>query len=91
MKYITIMIGMLLAVILSISGCAPFIASKEAKDMTPEQIKAYNEQGLDVYQCLNISGPPPNGGYTLILVPKKAKIDLAFASNCNPLKASVVP
>ena len=74
---------------LLLAGCAPFLAAKEAKEMTPEQIKAYGEQGFDVIQCLNIAGPPPNGGFTFIIVPKDAKVDVQFASNCSLLKGSV--
>lgn len=76
---------------LMIGGCAPFLAAKEAKDMTPEQIKAYGEQGMDVYQCMNINGPPPNGGVTLLIIPKNAKADIAFSSNCSLLMGKVTP
>ena len=77
--------------LLLLSGCAPFLAAKEARDMTPEQIKAYSEQGMDVYQCLNISGPPPSGGVTLLIIPREAKAEIAFGNNCQLLVGKVIP
>ena len=85
MKKLTLILAFLLV------GCAPFLAAKEAKDMTPEQIKAYGEQGMDVYQCINIAGPPPMGGVTFLIVPKHAKAEVSFASNCQLLVGKVMP
>jgi len=73
------------------SGCTAILTAREAREMTPEQIKAYREQQMDVYQCANLSGPPPTGGLTFMLVPKDSKLNLAFGSNCSLLKAEVVP
>lgn len=89
--FLTVMWAMLLAVLLAVSGCAPLLTAKEAHNMTPEQIKAYAEQGLDVYQCLNIAGPPPAGGFTFVMVPKGAKFEVAFGSNCSLLVGRVAP
>jgi hypothetical protein len=90
-KSMMVLIGALVFSLTMMVGCAPFLTAKEAATLTPEQIKAYNEQGLDVYQCLNVSGPPPTGGFTSVLVPKGAKFEVAFASNCNLLTGKVVP
>ena len=90
-KLVMVLVGMMVFSLTMIVGCTPFLTAKEAATLTPEQIKAYNEQGLDVYQCLNVSGPPPTGGFTLVLVPKGAKLEVAFASNCNLLTGKVVP
>lgn len=88
--YIAMAMSLLIALVM-LAGCAPFLAAKEAKDMTPEQIKAYGEQGMDVYQCINIAGPPPMGGVTVLVVPKHAKAEVMFSSNCQLMKGSVTP
>jgi len=65
------------------------LTPKEAAQLTPEQIKAYKEMNMDVFECFNISGPPPNGGFSFIIVPKGSKIDFAFSPNCNLLSGKV--
>lgn len=86
-----IMAMCLLIAVTMTSGCSQILTAREAREMSPEQIKAYAEQQMDVYQCANISGPPPSGGMTFMVVPKHAKLELAFGNNCSLLTGKVLP
>ncbi len=69
-------------------GC--ILSSMSRPDnLTPEQIKAYNESGFDVYGCFQLAGPPPAGGLTYFVVPKGKQLTVGWANNCQPLNAGV--
>ena len=77
--------ALLLAILLSANGCSGFLihqAVKAGDQLTPEQIKAYNDVGLDVWSCGTISGPPPSGAFTWITVPK-GKGSVVFGEGCR--------
>ena len=81
MKLLTL-IAYLAAVLLS--GCSGLIGNVSRPDsLTPEQIKAYNEAGLDVYMCGTIGGPPPSGNITWLTAPKGSKLAVKFSHNCQ--------
>jgi len=78
--------GLLLSLFLS--GCV--LTSLVRPDPpTPEQIAAWNEIGYDVYTCFNVSGPPPTGGFTILVFPKDEKPEVSFSMNCQIVKANV--
>lgn len=61
-------------------GC---VTPQQAMQMTPEQISAWNQTNEDVYICLSALGPPPNGQFTLIIVPKTAKFNINISPTCQ--------
>jgi len=67
------------------SGCSGILihqAMKE-KDLTPEEIAAYEKVGSKAYKCLTVTGPPPNGASTFVLVPQDAKVNIKFGPGCQ--------
>jgi hypothetical protein len=76
----------ILAAVLLAGGCTGILmadAARQGKDLTPEQIKAYNEIGSAVYGCFQIGGPPPAGNTVWIIVPKGTEAKFHFADNCH--------
>ncbi len=77
----------MLAVLLSMTtGCAGILMSNaihQGQDLTPEQIKAYNESGSAVYGCFQIGGPPPAGNTVWIVIPKGQPVAFKFGDNCH--------
>lgn len=82
--------AVLLAVLLSVSGCAANLISKALENgqaLTPEQVEAYNKVGLDTYSCLKISGPPPSGVVVIITVPRtQPGRGINFSENCQVVR-----
>lgn len=77
----------LILALLSLNGCSGLLIHQAMKTdgLTPEQIKAYNEVGMDVYSCLTVSGPPPMGMGTWITVPK-GKGNVVFGEGCRVVR-----
>lgn len=70
---------------LLLSGCTGMLignALNQGQNLTPDQVKAYNDVGQNVYGCLNISGPPPIGGATWLFFPKSETPNVSFLPNC---------
>lgn len=83
------MIGVLALVILLgiwFSGCA-LVQAQTYRDLSPEQIRAINETGGQVYSCLSFGGPPPVGKTVFIVVPKGQPLPVTFGSNCEVIPA----
>lgn len=79
----------LLAVMLSASSCTSMLignALNQGKDLTPEQIKAYNEVGANVFSCLTVKGPPPAGATVIITTPKSSSFTPKFGDNCQVIQ-----
>lgn len=74
---------------LSLPGCSGFYLINSAlgkgENLTPDQIKAYQATGSDVYGCFQIGGPPPAGNTNWIIIPKNAPKKPAFGDNCHVL------
>jgi hypothetical protein len=70
---------------LFLSGCALSLFGPRAySDMSSEQIKALKDLQMDVYACSTISGPPPSGRITYIVVPRlDKKPDVRFTASCD--------
>lgn len=86
------MIAFLLACLLSLDGCAGILlttAMNHPEDiLPPEQIRAYNEVGYNVYGCITIGGPPPAGNALFIIVPKTGVVTPTlprFSDGCHLL------
>ena len=77
--------AMALAVGLSLSwGCAAMLMQHQgAKDLSPEQIDAYNKVGANVFACLTVGGPPPAGNTVWVILPKGVPINWTFGDNCH--------
>lgn len=74
----------LITTMLLLSGCVSALMGPGAySDLSIEQIKALQAQQMDVYACSTISGPPPAGRITYIVVPRlDKKPDVRFGDNC---------
>lgn len=80
--------AVLLALLLSANGCTGMLignALNQGRDLTPEQIDAYNKVGSSVYGCLLVSGPPPSGATMFIIVPKGSTSPVKFGDGCHLL------
>ena len=79
----------LLAVVLSLNGCAAMLISsamnKPNEALPPETIKAYNDIGSKVFACFNLGGPPPVGTALFIIVPRTAEVSPKFGDGCHLL------
>ena len=82
------MVMFLLLLFLLNSGCISAIGMRP-NNMTPEEIKAFNDAGSSVYSCFSIGGPPPVGGLAIITMPKSQKPNVSYSANCQLLKAEV--
>ena len=69
-------------------GCALYMVTHPER-FTPEQIKAYQEVGQNVFWCFQIAGPPPVGGTTILVLPKTVKPDFAFSGSCQLMKGTI--
>lgn len=73
-----------------LSGCTSMLignALNQGKDLTPEQIEAYNKVGSRVFSCLTVKGPPPAGATVIITVPKEgATFAPKFGDNCQVIQ-----
>ena len=78
------LVGIALVVALSMTmGCAGMLGNVSRPDnLTPEQIRAYNEAGMDLYGCFQVGGPPPAGSTTWITMPKGKDVSIKFLPNC---------
>lgn len=78
--------------LLLVQGCAFNLLRKvtQPEDITPEQIRAYNEVGLDVFMCFQISGPPPGGAMTMFLWPKNKPMSQMFGVSCQIIQSVAV-
>lgn len=68
-----------------LQGCVAAMMGKaidQGQNLTPEQIKAYSDVGSAVYGCFNLSGPPPAGGTTWVVLPKNSDAFVTFLPNC---------
>ena len=82
------MIKLLLAACL-LSGCTSMLIGnsfQQGQDLTPEEIRAYNEIGFDFHSCMSFAGPPPSGNYVKILTPKARNVTIKFSQNCQILQ-----
>ena len=83
----------LFSIIIISQSCTTMLigqALNKDQQLSAEQIKAYNEVGLDVYMCFTLGGPPPMGNMTIITVPKnKAIAPISYSSNCSILQATL--
>ena len=82
-----IVCGLLL--FLSLTGCTSMLignALDQGKELTPAEIKAYNEIGFDLHSCTTVAGPPPAGKLIKILTPKTANIKIKFGDNCQVIQ-----
>ena len=80
-----IILAAMLALLLALNGCAAQLignAIGQGQNLTPEQIKAYNEIGANVYGCFQIGGPPPAGNTQWVVVPKDGAAP-KFGDNCH--------
>jgi len=77
-----------LGIMMLLNGCA-YLTARQVTQMTPEQIDAFAKIKMNVYGCLQVGGPPIDGGFTYIILPVDAKIDLAFSSSCAILNSKV--
>lgn len=77
-----------LVVALLLQGCAFNLLRRVAhpEDLSPAQIKAYNEVGLDVFLCFQMSGPPPIGAMTFFLWPNNKPMNQSFGVSCQILQ-----
>lgn len=77
----------LLVALLSLPGCAGIImgsAAARGDVLSPEQIKAYDETGMNVYGCVSLGGPPPAGNSVWIVAPKTAVVPMPrFGDGCH--------
>lgn len=81
--------AVLLAIPLSATGCTSMLignALNQGKDLTPEQIEAYNKVGSKVFSCLTVKGPPPAGATVVITTPKDSVYAPKFGDNCQVIQ-----
>lgn len=74
-----------IALMLALTGCTSVLmgnALQQGRDLTPEQVEAYNKVGSAVYGCVSFAGPPPAGGTTWIILPKGTNTPIKFLPNC---------
>lgn len=82
MKYLLLLVPLL-------SGCTSMLignALNQGKDLTPEQIEAYNKVGSRVFSCLSVKGPAPSGATVIITVPKDSQFSPKFGDNCQVIQ-----
>lgn len=85
-SYFIASISVIIAFSIMFMGCTlsmldiPHIQAIQA--LTPEQIKAFNENNEQVWSCILIAGPPPGGRITLIILPKDSA-GPSFGDGCS--------
>lgn len=80
------------ALALLLTGCATTLIGRAidaGQSPTPEQVDAWRKAGQKVYACFNLSGPPPNGGVTWIIVPGDADALVQFSPTCALIQGVV--
>lgn len=79
--------AILLAVMLSATGCTGMLignALQQGQNLTPEQIKAYNDVGVNIYGCFQIGGPAPAGNTQWLFISKSSTAPLPkFGDGCH--------
>jgi len=73
----------LIIVVFLLSGCVGILTSRQAQELTPEQIKAFTDAQEDIYVCISVIGPPPNGSVQILVIPKNKTATIALAPNCQ--------
>lgn len=85
-----IIIALILVATALLPGCTSMLignALNQGKDLTPEQIEAYNKVGSRVFSCLTVKGPPPAGATVIITVPKDGTTFAPkFGDNCQVIQ-----
>lgn len=76
----------LLLLSLLLAGC---ITPQQAMQMTPEQIQAWASTNEDVYACLGVNGPPPNGSGFILIIPKGSNPNLNLSPSCQIVSGKV--
>ena len=68
-----------------LSGCALHMIDKitRPEDLSPAQIKAFDEMGMATYACFVIGGPPVAGNMTMILWPRNQEFTQRFGPSCT--------
>ena len=83
-----LIIAAAIALFLSLYGCTGMLignALGQGQNLTPEQVKAYQEIGQKVYGCFQVVGPPPSGATMWIVMPKDAILHPRFGDGCRLL------
>jgi len=73
----------LIIVVFFFSGCVGILTSRQAQELSPEQIKAFTDAQEDIYVCISAIGPPPNATVMILVVPKNKVATVAIAPNCQ--------
>jgi len=61
----------------------------QSQDLSPDQIRAYQEAGAQPYGCVGIGGPPPIGGLSWIFAPKDVRVIIKYGPQCQLLSAEI--
>ncbi len=83
--YTIIMLFLGALLLLINTGCSGLLihqAIRAGDQLSPEQVKAMNDVGLDVWSCGTVSGPPPSGAFTWITIPKGKGV-VVFGEGCR--------
>ena len=80
----------IICLILILSGCV-LATLNQVKEMSPEQIAEYAKINMKVFVCFQLTGPPPLGAITYMIMPNTATVDLQFNPNCSLMRANVIP
>ena len=86
--------GLVLLCMFAVFGCSGILlhhAMDKGENLTPAQIREYNESGHAVYGCFQIGGPPPVGNTIWLIVPKGAAINFQITDNCHLLPFATRP
>ena len=86
MKTIDFIVAAILLLMLALDGC---ITPQQAMTMTPEQIQAWANTNEDVYACLGIAGPPPNGSGFIIIMPKGSNPNINLSPSCQIMSGKI--
>jgi uncharacterized protein YceK len=79
---------------LALNGCSGILlhqAMDKGQNLTPAQIREYNESGHAVYGCFQISGPALSGSTVWIIVPKGTPVTFSFSDNCHLIPFATRP
>lgn len=84
-----LILGVAIISVMALSGCTSMLignALNQGQELTPDEIRAYNEIGFDVHSCVSVIGPPPSGSYIKILTPKARNTAVKFGVNCQVIQ-----
>ena len=78
----------LIAAAMGLFGCVlssltSTVTADNIQQLSPEQIKALQAAGQDVYACIFVAGPPPAGRIQYIVIPHGAAFTARFANQCE--------